>query len=99
MCHSATRHEQHRNRVCVRAQPPRFLALVVAWHISLPLWHACVGELQPKGYGRYLWDVPCTSDVTPSETIVSGIDIIISSTNYFYIIALDHMSPSVLLLV
>ena len=64
---------------------------------ELHLWHAC-GELQPKGYGRYLWDVLCTSDVTPSETVVSGMDIKSSSTSNFYIIALDHMSPSVLLL-
>ena len=37
LCHSVTRHKQHRNRVCVRAQPPRFLALVVRPQLAFGL--------------------------------------------------------------
>ena len=43
MCDSATRHKQHRNRVCVRAQPLRFHALPPPPRPANPRCH-CVAQ-------------------------------------------------------
>ena len=49
MCHSATRHKQHRNRVCVRAQPLRFDALVAPASVSAGEAFLCPSALPPRG--------------------------------------------------